>query len=265
MTIPEAQELLKTFQDKKFKFDPVEHMYTYDGTHFYGVTSFLDRFVKPFDENYWSKKKADERGVDQSVVLNEWKETRDRACDLGHQVHEYIENWYEKGLTELPSDEEARSRCQKWHSCYAKKLYQLEDVGSEIRVFSKKWKLAGTMDKLYYYKGKFIVGDWKTNKAVKTDKDWCFDKLLPPFEQLKSNEINKYSLQISLYRLMLEEVGIKTEYGFICHIPPGESEAEIYKLKDLRVDLRYYLDMQWTADDSFNIKQNTNNIIEKLW
>lgn len=249
ITVEEIREKLKYFDDPKFVFDEKEHIYRYDGKIIYGTTSFLERFVKPFDADYWSKKKADEEGITQEEMLARWDAKRDRSCDLGHSVHSYIEHFYEKGLTDLTDDNEANERIVKFHAIYESKLKPLQNIGSEIRIFSKKWGIAGTLDQLYLYEGAVIVGDWKTNQKIKTDKDFCFGKLLPPFQGYKENELNKYSLQISLYRLILEEAGIHTDYGFICHIP-GDGDAKIYKLKDFRAELRAYFNHMFLTEMS---------------
>jgi hypothetical protein len=257
-------EKLKYYDDPDFKFDEPSHVYTYKGKVIYGVTSFLERFIKKFDSDYWSKKKADEEGIPQSEMLARWDAKRDRSCDLGHCVHDYIERFYEENNSELTEDPEANERIAKFHLIYESRLKTLESVGSEIRVLSKKWGLAGTIDKLYLFENSIIVGDWKTNAKIKTDKDFAFGKLLFPFEKYKENEINKYSLQISLYQLLLEEAGIYSDYGFICHIP-SEGEAKIYKLKDFRAELRTYMNHQFLNEtpDEKVIKELAK--VTKLW
>lgn len=241
-TIEEIREKLKYFDDKDFVFDEPTHKYTYKGQPLFGTTTFLERFYEKFDSDYWSKKKAADAGVTQEEMLAVWDAKRDRSCELGHNVHYYIEKFYLTQSTDKPlQDEEACLRIDKFHTVYDLRLNKLEPIGTEIRVFSKKWKLAGTMDMLYLYKNTIIVGDWKTNEKIKTDKDFNFNKMMYyPFENLKENELNKYSIQISFYMLMLEEAGIFPEYGFICHIPQN-GDAQIYKLKDLRAELRTYM------------------------
>ena len=56
---------LDCFQDINFQFDPKAHRYTYLGEHFISVTKFIQQFHKPFEQDYWSKKKAEEAGVPQ--------------------------------------------------------------------------------------------------------------------------------------------------------------------------------------------------------
>lgn len=252
-TKQEILEKLKVFtEDKNFIFDPVKHKYTYNGDYFINVTTFLENFIKPFDKEYWSLKKAKEANVEQSVILEKWDAKRDKACDLGHTVHAWIEDYYELNETALPEDEEVLSRVNKFLTLWKNKLHKLESVATEIRVFSKKHKIAGTIDKLYLIDGLLILCDWKTNEKIKTDKDYCFNMLLEPFNKYKENELNKYSLQLSLYALMLREAGVIVDYSIVCHLPP-KTEPQIIKLKDFRAELEDYL----------NNKLDINKIVEQ--
>ena len=51
---------------------------------------------------------------------------------------------------------------------------------------------------------------------------------------------------------MLEELGIETQDGFLCHIGP-DSPAKLYKCKDLREPLKVYLDHNRTDLDIFDV------------
>jgi hypothetical protein len=263
--IQDIRKKLEIFNtDTNFVFDPIEHIYRYNGKIMYGTTSFLQRFVKPFESDFWAQKKADEAGITKEEILAQWDAKRDRSCDLGHMVHEYIENFYLYEKTDLTNDEEANLRIEKFHSIYDSRLKPLIPIASELKVFSKIWNIAGTIDQLYWYDGNVVIGDWKTNKKIKTDKDYCFGWLLPPFQEYKDNELNKYSLQISIYRLILEEIGIDTHYGFICHIPE-KGPAEIYKLKDFRAELRNYFNTQLIVESINETEVIEKTKISKAW
>lgn len=237
--IKEVKEKLEIFNDKNFIFEPIEHVYTYNDNKYISVTTFLNNFVNEFDEDFWSKKKAKDRGVEQEVILNEWAITRDRGCDLGTMVHEYIEDFYVSD-TKAYDDDEVNERIVKFHEIFDKRLNVLTPIFSELRIFDHEWKIAGTLDQLYTYKNMLIIGDWKTNKKIKTDKDYCFGWLKYPFNKYKDNELNKYSIQISLYALILKRMAnIDIDYSFICHIP-AKGEAKIYKLKDFSKELEMY-------------------------
>ena len=263
MNREEVLEKLKYFDDEKFVFDAEKHLYKLGKKNMIGCTTYLSRFIKEFDSDYWSKKKADEEGITQEEMLKRWDDKRDRSCELGTDVHEHIEKFYKNSEFLVSKDGEVNERLTKFKAIYDTRLIKLESIACEIRVFSKKWGLAGTIDKLFLYENALIVGDWKTNAKIKTDKDFCFGKLLAPFDNLKDNEINKYSLQISLYMLMLEEAGIICDYGFICHIPK-DKEAKIYRLKDFRSELRTHLSNADILETAPIVKLSENKF-EKLW
>ena len=74
MNASEIVELLdKTYtQDNKFKFVADTHVYTYGTDIYTSVTTFLQRFHKPFKMDYWAEVKAIERGITKDEILNEW-------------------------------------------------------------------------------------------------------------------------------------------------------------------------------------------------
>lgn len=268
MNKEEILKKLEHFNDPTFIFEPIEHKYTLNGKPLISATTYVGNFIKEFDEDYWSKKKADEAGVDQSVILEKWKTKRDRACDIGSMTHDYIENFYEKNITETPDDEEVVHRIKKFHTIYENRLIKLESIASELRIFSRIWPICGTLDKLFLYEGYILVGDWKTSETVKTDDDFCFNYMLYPFNKYKENEINKFSVQVSLYQLILEEAGIYSDQGFVVHLPPGEKEPKVHKLKCFKEELRGYLNKQaqlLLTDDDIEKLNKKNARSEKLF
>lgn len=234
---------LDKFDDPNFIFDPVKHKYTYHGEEFISVTKFIQRFHKPFESDYWSKKKADEAGVPQDWILNEWKKLNDYANDVGTQTHNWIEDYFNGIWKPLPDNLDVINRINKFNIIFAKQLHKLEPLKFELRVFSKKWKIAGMIDSLFIYKGKIFIIDWKTNKDFTTDdhKKGKWEKLLYPFDEHWKNHLSEYSIQLSLYALILEEWGFEIGGAYLVHIGPDDEEAKMYKVKDMRENLKLYL------------------------
>jgi len=233
---------LELFEDPNFKFDPIKHKYHLDGEHFISVTQFISQFHKPFETDFWSKKKAEEAGVSQDEILLEWKALNDRANQIGTATHNWIENYYNNIYQELPTDLDIIDRINKFNVAYGKWLHKLKPIKFEQRIFSRKWKIAGMMDALFEYNGNVFINDWKTNKKFTHDehKDGKFEKLLYPFDNYYKNHLNEYSIQVSLYKLILREIGIDIKACYLLHIGP-ESEAQIYKAHDLSDLLEEYL------------------------
>jgi len=130
---------LKCFNDSNFKFDPKYHRYTYGGKQYTSVTTFLKNFHKPFEEDYWSKTKADEAGVPQEWILKEWKDKNVRANEVGHATHEWIENYFKSIPQQLPNDLDIIDRINKFNIIFGKQLYKLTPITFELRIFSKKY------------------------------------------------------------------------------------------------------------------------------
>ena len=234
---------LDCFEDIKFEFDPVAHRYTYEGEPFISVTRFIQQFHKPFEQDYWSKKKAEQAGVPQDWILAEWKKLNDYANEVGTDTHQWIEDYFNQIWKPLPNNLDVIHRINKFNKIYAKQLFKLEPLKFEVRVFSPKWKIAGMIDSLFLYRGKIYILDWKTNKDFTDDNHskGTYEKLLAPFQDHFKNHLNEYSIQLSLYSLILEEWGFQVGGAYIVHIGPGDEDAELYKVVDMRDNLKLFL------------------------
>jgi len=234
-------EKLECFNDDGFKFEPSVHKYTYDGDAFISVTTFIKQFYKEFDESYWSKRKAEEAGVPQEWILNDWKELADHANEIGNETHEWIEDHFNQNWKPLPTNLEVIDRINKFNVVYAKHLHKLEPLKFEVRIFSKKWKIAGMIDALFIYRGDIFILDWKTNKAFTTDDTVRYkERLLAPFNDFYKSHLSQYSIQLSLYSLILEEWGFKIGGAYLVHFPPDD-EAKMFKAVDMREQLKEFL------------------------
>jgi ATP-dependent exoDNAse (exonuclease V) beta subunit len=234
---------LDCFEDIKFEFDPVAHRYTYEGDTFTSVTRFIQQFHKPFEQDYWSKKKAEQAGVPQDWILAEWKKLNDYANEVGTDTHQWIEDYFNQIWKPLPSNPDVIHRINKFNKIYCKQLHKLEPLKFEVRVFSKKWKIAGMIDSLFVYRGKIYILDWKTNKDFTDDnhQKGTYEKLLAPFQDHYKNHLNEYSIQLSMYALILEEWGFDIGGAYLVHIGPGDEDAELYKVVDMRDNLKLFL------------------------
>lgn len=233
---------LEVFKDPNFKFDPKYHKYTYGGKKYTSVTTFIKNFKEPFDEDFWSKKKSDELGIPVDEILKSWREKNESANILGSSTHLWIENYFNGIHQKLPTDLRIIERINKFNKIYATHLYKLHPVAFELRIFSKIYPIAGTMDSLFLYNDKLIIIDYKTNGDFKHDghPKGTFSKLLYPFSEFWENHHNEYSIQISLYSLILKEWGFHVSAGYLLHLGE-EDEAKIWKCHNFVPQLEEYL------------------------
>jgi hypothetical protein len=251
---------LEFFTTDKFTFNEETHTYMYGKKTFVSVTTFIKNFVKEFDTEYQSRKKAikilTEEGneltevnikIYQNRLLTEWEDKKNVGCDLGSITHKTIEELLNnQPLTPILNDE-ASKRFLKFKKLYDSKIKDLIiPLGQEIRIFSEELQLAGTIDCLVLRKHndgvwRLEIWDWKTNKKMNSDKDKCWNKLLAPFNSEWENEVNKYSIQLNLYKLILASNGIYVDGEcVVVYIPPNDDEPQIIRCKDYIQKLEMY-------------------------
>lgn len=242
---------LDYFLDPNFVFNEASHTYTYLDPStkkpvqtFTSVTGFLSQFKPEFNSELIAKQVAKRRGVHHSAVLNEWKQISDTALDLGTRLHKWIEDFYNGLNPALPTnDDTLLERVLSFKALHESTLHKFTPVRQEFRVFSRKWGIAGTIDAIKKLNQSYYVGDWKSNKKFTNDDhpEGRRQKLLYPFDDMWDNSINGYSIQLSLYRLILqEEAGFLTNGGFLVWIGPS-SKPEMHKIVDLRDRLYNFL------------------------
>jgi ATP-dependent exoDNAse (exonuclease V) beta subunit len=254
------KKAIQIFNTNDFKFEPKYHKYTYKGEKFESVTTFINKFKVPFDTNMSRKKAIDylyEHDIEvtennilerRDIIQKSWDDKRDRANLLGTLVHQYIEEYFDPNLdTSYFDDEEVIERIEKFREQIIPRISQFECIAQELRIFSKKLKLAGTIDALFIKNGKLYIFDWKTNSKFKTDNDRYFNMLLDVFNLEKDNELNKYSIQLSLYQLILAEYNIKVSDLAIIYIPK-EGDCKIYKCKNYVYLLEKYFGVSFYSD-----------------
>lgn len=232
---------LMCFNDDNFKFEPVKHVYTYKNIEYTSVTRFIEQFHKPFDQDYWSKYKAEQAGITQEEILSNWQKLNDHANIIGNHTHQWIEDYFNEKWVKLPSEPEFIKRINKFNIIFGESLHKLEPVKFEVRIFSKKWNIAGMIDSIFLYNGKIFILDWKTNKKFTTHNRYK-EFLLPPFQNHLKSHLTEYSIQISLYAIILEEWGFEVGGGYLVHIGPDDEPATIHKIVDMRKELLQFLE-----------------------
>ena len=229
--------MIDPFDHPEFQFDAENHLYTYDGELcFTSTTEYIEKWITPFDEEKWSKIKADEMSVPVEKILDMWRTKRDKAGVIGTSVHRQIEEFLIGEGVRMSSHPISVLKYARWLEWWLRihKYYDVQII--EWRMFNLAWGLSGTADLLIKTKLGLVLLDWKTNEKMRTHGGFGF--LLPPFDSFPENDLTKYSLQLSMYRAMAMRAGIDIKKGYLVHIEEeGVSVHECFDFRDQIIEV----------------------------
>ena len=262
--------ILKEFEDLEFYEDG--HRYILNGKSLDSVSGIGHRFIRePFDEQLQAARYAQRHGETAEYWIQKWRQNSFRATSLGTKTHAYGESLGylrvghpEKICAEIkPQYMEEYGYLAPIHpkeEAVLKFMDNMPDslhlVMNETKVYSGKnpdptknlkEQICGTFDMLYYFDGNgdeskagFVVLDYKTNASLYNEYNQNFQKtLLPPFDDMIEQDLSLYTIQLSLYSLMLEDVGIKVIGRRIVWLNDGE--YQIISVPDVSDRLRKVL------------------------
>jgi len=237
-------------RDKRITFEPVSHTYQIDEKDTYiSATTIIHKYFPEFDSDKviqkmmkssnWKKSPYFGKTVDE--IKNQWEENRVAAAAKGTQVHDWIENFY-LGEFQPPCKEAEESKSfQNFMDFY--KEYGWKPFRTEWRVFTEDYKVAGSIDIVFEGSepGKIKVYDWKNSKEIKTDNR--YEKGNPPLSHLPNCNFYHYSLQLNLYKWILERhYDVKVEEMGLIIVHENYPTYLKYDVKDMTKDVGLMLE-----------------------
>jgi len=194
---------MKLFEPKVY-FDEEQNKYFHKqtGEQYERVSHVLDSLGKPFDEYNISGYVAKSKGVSREEILDFWGKNRDE----GTRVHNAIEHYgaYAKVRDE---DSDLLDISRDINATY-KDYYQSY---SELTLYNEETKTSGRSDRISVLsKTKnswFDVDDYKrpAEEAIKFYSN-SNETMHPPFNYLQNCTYVRYSLQLSTYAYMFEQL-----------------------------------------------------------
>lgn len=219
-------------------FDSRRHLYFVNSVNYPSVSSIVESFAPKFNPSpemmaacVRKYNRENRENITEHQLVHKWQTINKKACDLGHETHDFLEHFTGHQIPKTPQEEAGikyiRSLAGKFSITFR-----------ELRAYSKEYGYAGTMDLPLQVVGKnqFVVADYKTNG----DLFKSYDYLYSPFEYLESNPYNKYQIQLSLYQIMLEEAGLEIVDRQLVYLM-ANGEFKTYSLYDFTGVLRDYL------------------------
>ncbi len=228
--------------------DSVNHGYRIGDKNLVSVTTLLKSITPEFDKDGVSLKMAERSGVTQAEILRQWEEKGAKSRDKGTRLHQYIEDvMADKVDPILGRINDRLPEMNAFDDAWTKLRAELDAkmVKQEFVVGDEEFGVAGRVDNLMSvlpYKAKSrraCVFDWKSGKL---DIDNRFEKLLPPFDAYDNCKLNIYSIQLSLYRLIMErnKPDIQLSDGYILHLR-DDGTYQLHRARDFREEIAEWL------------------------
>lgn len=246
------RKILGEFEDLEFYDEG--HRYILNGKQLTSATNVAHQFIRePFDQQLQAKCYAEKHGETPEYWLQQWRQISFRASTLGSKTHAYGESlgYLRAGMPERICPSVRRQYMPEYG--FLAPIHPKEEavfkfmsdlppsmhlVLNEGRVYSGKnpcqdrnlkEQIAGTFDMLYYNDGSngkrkgFIILDYKTNASLISEPNRRFGKMLKsPFDYMTEEDFSIYTIQLSLYALMLEDIGIPIISRCIIWLKDGE-------------------------------------------
>lgn len=219
-------------RDSRIQFDEPTHTYTIDGDNtvkYTSVTTLIHKFFPHFDaDSVIEKMRMGKNWNPENKYYNltnaeikaEWAKTGKEASQQGTLMHLNIENYYNgKGFTPGFIETPEYKLFQEYLADHA----NYKPYRTEWTIFSTRYRVAGSVDMLYIDPNdpeKLIIADWKRSKEIKFENKW--EKGYKPIEHLDNCNFIHYSLQLNIYRLIIEKYyGKRVSQMFLVILHPN--------------------------------------------
>ena len=188
--------------------------------------------------------------AEKEVVIQEWEDNRNQACDMGTQVHRYAECKMLGIDFDMEFTVDKAVKLAKTLDSFLidlEKDYEL--VETEKIVFCPTILLAGMVDLIMKNKktNKLCVFDWKTNKQIAmTDGNGKKGKLF--LEHIEHANYWHYAIQLNVYRWIMN----KERYGDFVDTELGLFHINTRKVRPYQLPL-----LDWESQEIANYCQRS--------
>ncbi len=232
-------------RDTRIRFLSATHTYVVDGRKLdTSVTGFVKKNFKPFDaDDAISKMKRfgsfQQKYGSQTIeqVKRGWEENGDRARTLGTRLHAYIESFYNG--EELPAAAEITELEVEigYFYNFLRDHQHLIPYRSEWFIFDEQYQLAGCIDMAYWIgPGKIALYDWKRSKKIENSSR--YGKGMGPLAYMDDCNLNHYSLQLNVYRRMIERnYGLEVTEMKLVILHPDNSNYVVISVRKLCAEI----------------------------
>jgi 5-hydroxyisourate hydrolase-like protein (transthyretin family) len=269
---------------------------------FVSVTTMIHSFTQPFDKEFWSAYKALEKLLDkdswaiekktltntkkfdrvllelhsiseddfnreQQAILDAWDAENRKSCERGTKIHADLENSFYKQGNNIDISKyqiggkftciKDKTELDIENGIYPEYLISWTSTDGKLRV-------AGQIDLLVKKGNSIVIGDWKTNKEIKTksffnNKTKASVKMKYPLNNLDDVNYWHYTLQLSTYAYMIQKLNpeFQIEDLVLVHFDHDDNMTVYHLpyLKDEVIKMLVYYKKEATLQDNKRKRQ----------
>jgi len=267
-------ELNKHIRDKRIKFMDKGHKYWIDDddNDLVSCTTYIKKFFNEFDtdtviDNIIKSDKYNNPdykyyGMKENDIKKLWNDNSKKAMSNGTNLHLDIEHFYND--IEVINDSEEYKQFLNFYEIHKKmKIYRTEWL-----IFSDILKITGAIDAVFIDdNGELTICDWKRSKEINY-KNFSNKTALYPFDHLQDCNYSQYSLQLNLYRIIIETYyGFKVKEMFLVVMHPNNISGNYEKIMvpRLQKESEWLFDIRCKELNSigYNITIKLDNYVKK--
>lgn len=235
-------QLNKHIRDSHIVFQEAEHIYHVNGKQHMSVTTLIHQFFPHFNAdkvitNMMRSPKfkfGPYAGMTPQAIKDKWENEKNIASSLGTSLHKDIELYINGETPSEPNRIEFKYFLDFWFDV----VYgRLKPYRTEWMIYSKDG-VAGSIDcVLVDDDGDLVLIDWKRSKEIKMSN--TYERGYGPFRNLDNCNYNHYTLQLNIYRHILETEYNHTVIGmFNVILHPNNDSYVIFDIN--RMDMNNY-------------------------
>ena len=255
--VTQLQERHPFPRENRIEFREHDHKYFVDGQLVpRSVTGLLHEYSAGFDPSRalasmkhgrnWDAKRLEMEelglGTSDAEILARWSRNGEVQSRRGQLLHHHAECLMNGVAVEEPHSPEFKQVCQIYTALLS---HGMVPHRTELCIFHQGLRVAGQIDALFLDASwRLVIVDWKRVRNLRTEG---FDPLRYPLDRLSDSNDWIYSLQLNLYRYILETEyshGVSAMYLAVVHpeqpsprlLEVPRLDAEMHALHDFEIE-----------------------------
>lgn len=235
-------------RDDCIVFDEPTHVYTVNGSSkgITSITTFLHYFFPHFDPDKIITKMMNSPKWPQSKwypmtreeIKAAWNANGKEASEAGTATHLAVEMAMNDAYDCIPAEVKETKEWEYFVNFWNKYKEIWEPYRTEWEVWDEELKLAGSIDMVFKHRtnGTYAIYDWKRSKEIKMENP--FDTGFGPCSQLPDCNYWHYTLQLNMYRYILEKnYGIVISEMALVILHPNNKNYKLIRLNRLEDEI----------------------------